>query len=301
MKFKNGLVDFGYWAGWNLFGLFPEVVNRKTFKFIADAVWRLNTIGTQQLALNLSRALNVPADSAPIRELARTNLRNYFRYYGEVFLLPRWSEKKINEKVEIRNLAPVLTQVRNGGIVLALPHCGNWDLAGAWAAKEFGALGTVAERLRPEGVFQKFLKMRQEKGLTVHPLTGAGSPYEFLKDCLNSGMSIALLGDRDISGSGMLVDFFGQKAKLPIGPAMLALDTKKPLFSCATWYEGEKLVIQFDEAIKIPSHPDNSRDLIKVAQQLTKELAQRFESHIKVHPESWHQLQPIWPDLRVKS
>lgn len=300
MKPKELIVNFGYWSAWNVAGKLPDQVIRRLFSLIAIILWRTKSKGVLQLELNLSRALKLDPQSAQIRDLSRKNITNYFRYYAEIFLLPKWNSAQILQKVEVRNTDPVFKSVEKGGVVLVLPHSGNWDLAGAWAAKTFGSLCTVAERLKPEGVYRKFLKMRTEKGLTLLPLAGDGNPYEFLKDHLISGMPIALLGDRDVSGSGMLVDFFGAQAKLPIGPAMLALDTKSPIFTCSTWYENEKLIIEFDDEIVYEFESLSGRQLIKAAQDLTGKVAKRFERHINNHPEAWHQLQPIWSDLKIQ-
>ncbi len=212
-------------------------------------------------------------------------------------MLPRWSDEQLLNRVRAENSEQVLAALKTGGAVLSLPHLANWDWAGAWAARYFGSLCTVAERLRPEGVFQKFLKARESKGITLMPLTGDGGTYEFLREHVNHGRLVALLGDRDVAKSGMGNDFFGHRASLPIGAALLALDTGRPLFTCAPWYDGENLVITFDSEIVFDRNPVQGRDRLRRAQEVTKLIAENFEQHIRRHPENWHQLQPIWPDL----
>jgi KDO2-lipid IV(A) lauroyltransferase len=181
--------------------------------------------------------------------------------------------------------------------VLTLPHLANWDLAGSWAAIYFGSVCSVAERLRPEGVFQKFLAMRTARGMKLMPLTGQGGTYEFLRDHLNQGELVALLGDRDVAKSGMSNEFFGHRATLPIGAALLALDTGRPLFTCAPWYEGDKMVITFDNEIEFDRTPVQGRERLRRAQEVTALICQNFEVHIAAHPNNWHQLQPVWADL----
>lgn len=212
-------------------------------------------------------------------------------------MLPRWSDEQLLGKVRTENSEQVLNALKSGGAILTLPHLANWDWAGAWAARHFGSLCTVAERLRPEGVFQKFLKARESRGLTLMPLTGDGGTYEFLREHVNQGRLVALLGDRDVAKSGMGVEFFGHRTPLPIGAALLALDTGRPLFTCATWYDGEELVITFDSEVVFDRTPVQGRDRLRRAQEITKLVAANFENHIRSHPENWHQLQPVWPDL----
>jgi KDO2-lipid IV(A) lauroyltransferase len=221
------------------------------------------------------------------------------RYYCETFMLPRWTDEQLLDRVRAENSMQVVEALRSGGAVLTLPHLANWDWAGAWAARYFGSLCTVAERLRPEGVFQKFLKARESRGITLMPLTGEGGTYEFLRQHIMQGRLVALLGDRDVAKNGMGNQFFGHRTSLPIGAALLALDTGRPLFTCAPWYDGETLVISFDSEIVFDRTPVEGRERLRRAQEITRQVAANFENHIRSHPENWHQLQPIWPDLVV--
>jgi len=299
MKISSRLIDSGYWFGWNVIWLLPESISRLLFKSIGFFLWFSNAKSVNQLKLNLGRVLNTDPNSRQISRLSRLGLQSYMRYYCETFLLPKWSDAKIAKMVRPVNVAGVESALKQGGVILTLPHSGNWDLAGAWAARYFGSLCTVAERLRPEGVFQKFLKMRTGRGMTLMPLRGEGGTYEFLKDNLVSGKVIALMGDRDVAGNGMSNNFFGHRATLPIGAAALAIDTGLPVFSCATWYDGKYLVIDFDNEVIFDSQPVTGRERLKKAQEVSGLIAQRFEKHILANPQDWHQLQPVWHDLKV--
>jgi KDO2-lipid IV(A) lauroyltransferase len=267
------------------------------FDKAAHFAWRLNIKSIKQLEMNLSRVLDCTISDPRIRALSLQAMQSYMRYYCETFMLPRWTDDQLLDRVQTENSENVLEALKSGGAILTLPHLGNWDWAGAWAARHFGSLCTVAERLRPEGVFQKFLKARESRGITLMALTGDGGTYEFLREHVNQGRLVALLGDRDVAKSGMGNQFFGHRASLPIGAALLALDTGRPLFTCAPWYNGDKLVISFDTEIIFDRSPVQGRDRLRRAQEITKQIAANFERHIRSHPENWHQLQPVWPDL----
>jgi phosphatidylinositol dimannoside acyltransferase len=294
---KARFIDFGYWLGWNALWIMPTRLAYLLFSKAAEFAWRRESKSIKQLELNLSRVLECEVSDPRIRPLSRETMQSYMRYYCETFMLPRWMDEQLLGKVNTEGADQVTQALKSGGVVLALPHLANWDWAGAWAARYFGSLCTVAERLRPEGVFQKFLKARQSRGITLMPLSGDGGTYEFLRDHLNQGRLIALLGDRDVAKSGMSNQFFGHRASLPIGAALLAIDTGRPLFSCAPWYDGEKLVITFDTEIVFDRTPVQGTERVRRAQEVTKLVVTNFEKHIKAHPENWHQLQPIWPDL----
>ena len=270
------------------------------FNKAAELAWRKESKAIKQLELNLSRVLECDVLDPRIRPLSLKTMQSYMRYYCETFMLPRWSDEQLLNLVRTENAEVVRQALKSGGAVLTLPHLGNWDWAGAWAAREFGSLCTVAERLRPEGVFQKFLKARQSRGITLMPLSGDGGTFEFLREHLNQGRVVALLGDRDVAKSGMGNQFFGHRASLPIGAALLALDTGRPLFTCAPWYDGENLVITFDSEVIFDRSPVQGSERLRRAQEVTKQVAANFERHIKAHPENWHQLQPVWSDLVVR-
>lgn len=298
---KSRLVDLGYWLGWNALWIMPTRLAHSLFDAAAHIAWRRKAKSVQQLELNLSRVLDCELDDPRLRPLSLRTMKSYMRYYCETFMLPRWTDEQLLGRVRAENSEPVLAAMKSGGVVLSLPHLANWDWAGAWAASYFGSLCTVAERLRPEGVFQKFLKTRQDRGITLMPLTGDGGTYEFLREHVNQGRLVALLGDRDVAKSGMSNEFFGHRASLPIGAALLALDTGRPLFTCAPWYDGENLVISFDTEVIFDRTPVLGRERLRRAQEITKQIAINFEVHIKSHPDNWHQLQPIWSDLDAKA
>ena len=297
MSLKSRAIDSAFWFGWNALWTLPASVSYRAFDLAGKISWRLQLTGVRQLELNLSRVLGCKVTDPRIRPLSRTAIRSYMRYYCETFLLPRWNDEQLLGKVRTVNSAVVSNALTTGGAVLTLPHSANWDWAGAWAAREFGSLCTVAERLRPEGVFQKFLAMRTARGMSIMPLTGDGGTYEYLRDHVTNGRLVALLGDRDVAKSGMGNQFFGHRASLPIGAALLALDTGRPLITCAAWYDDEDLVIEFDDAIEFDRSPVQGRDRLRRAQEVSALIAANFEKHILTHPGNWHQLQPVWADL----
>ena len=275
----------------------PRPLSVRLFDALARLTWRMRTSGVIQLELNLARALNLPDDSRQIRELSRQGMRSYMRYYCETFLLPRWSQEDILSRVRTENVEVIEDALKDGGAILTLPHSGNWDLAGAWAAMYLGSLCTVAERLRPEGVYRKFVKMRTDRHIQLMPLVGEGGTYEWLRDHVTNGRLVALLGDRDVAKNGMGVQFFGHRAVLPIGAAVLAVDTGRPLITCSSWFDGEQLVITFDQPITIDSSQVTGKERLRKAAQITNGVAKNFEAHITAHPSDWHMLQVVWPDL----
>jgi len=177
--------------------------------------------------------------------------------------------------------------------VVALPHGGNWDAAGAWVAAQGWPITTVAERLKPEGVYERFLAFRRALGMEIIPLTGGErAPLDLLVERLSdgSGTVVPLLADRDLSSRGVEVRFFGGRTRMPAGPALLALRTGAPLYVAHMWYEPDRPVARLDGPIEVPTDgPLDAR-----ARELTQRVADRLAEGIARHPEDWHMLQRVW-------
>jgi KDO2-lipid IV(A) lauroyltransferase len=204
--------------------------------------------------------------------------------------LPDWSKKRILETVTVTNEHLLIDAIAaKTGVIVAVPHAGNWDHAGAYFCAKGIRLVTVAERLKPEKLFLKFLAYRQAMGMEVLPLDGR--VLNTLEERLNEGALVALVSDRDLSRSGIEVEFFGGKARMPAGPALLALRTKAPLITAFVSYTESGVHIEFRN-IMVPSSGDESSKVKEIVQM----TAQYFEDGISESPEDWHMLQRIWID-----
>ena len=128
------------------------------------------------------------------------------------------------------------------GVIFALPHMGNWDQAGAWIIGQgAGSFTTVMERLEPESLYQRFVAFREGLGMEVLPASGGGKPFAILARRLQAGKLVCLPCDRDVTGHGIEVDFFGEKARMAPGPAALAAETGAALMPVVLWFAGRRL------------------------------------------------------------
>jgi KDO2-lipid IV(A) lauroyltransferase len=176
------------------------------------------------------------------------------------------------------------------GAILTLSHSGNWDHAGAWLALRKGGFTTVAERLKPESLYQRFVDYRRSLGMEVLPLTGAGGPFRTLLERARAGGLICLLGDRDLTENGVPVTFFGERTKMPAGPAALAIASGAPLLPATLWFGDRVSWTRIHEEVPVP--PTGTR-AEKVA-AMTQACAEVFEQGISEHPQDWHMMQRMW-------
>lgn len=289
---KDRLVDGAYAAGWAGLRHLPEPVARGLFNVIADVAWRRQGKGVRQLEANLSR-VHPDADGIRLRELSRAGMRSYLRYWMESFRLQTWSLERIAQAMPVKGLEQLNEAMAAGrGAVLALPHMGNWDLAGAWIASAGGyPFTTVAERLKPESLFDRFVAYRESLGMEVLALTGSDvSVVGTLARRLREGKLVCLVGDRDLSAAGVPVDFFGEPTRMPAGPAMLAQRTGAALFPVSLWYDGPLMRAEIHPEIA-PSGVGDGK--VQVA-EMTQAMADVWAEAIREHSADWHMLQKLW-------
>jgi phosphatidylinositol dimannoside acyltransferase len=293
---RQRMVEWGYAAGWQVVQALPAPVAWGLFRAAADRAARRPGSGTQRLAANLRRVVGPDVADEELGSLVRAGLRSYARYWMEAFRLPRYSREQIRRSFRLERAHLLREAVSSGtGCVAALPHAGNWDLAGAWVTGEGMALTTVAERLRPERLYQRFVAYRESLGMEILPTVGGARPtIEVLEDRLGQAHIVALLADRDLSAKGVEVEFFGGQARMPAGPALLVLRTGAPLFVVSLWYEGQLTCGQVDGPLPVPS-PDSGTLSIRV-RALTQTIADHLAEGIAKHPADWHMLQRLWLD-----
>ncbi|BCJ41588.1 phosphatidylinositol mannoside acyltransferase [Actinoplanes ianthinogenes] len=286
---KDQLTTLGFTAGWRLVRALPLPVARALFTRVADRAWRKNGPATQRLRRNYQQVVGPDMPET----LVRDGLRSYARYWMEAFRLPSQTREQnaagfcmLGESYD-----QMKTAVADGnGLVLALPHVANWDAAAAWVVSHDWQMITVAERLKPEAVFQKFLDYRESLGMRVLPLTGGERPpLDVLAEHLERGWVVPLLADRDLSRGGVEVEFFGGRTRMPAGPAILAIRTGAPLYAVDCWYTEDRV-----EAVLRRIVPPTDGPLDERVKRTTQLMADAFAIGIAEHPQDWHMLQKLW-------
>ena len=304
MKLRARIVGAAFGAGWTLVCRLPESWARALFMAGANIAWRRQGRGVQVLEGNLLRVLRTDRADSPdgyavdgkeVRTLSREVLRSYARYYLETFRLQIIPSQRILDGMHVNyeNVDLTLEHMKKGrGVIYALPHMGDFEQAGLWVnLYGAGSLTTVAERLKPESVYERFLEFRRSLGMEVLPTTGGPHPFGVLAQRLRAGKLVCIVADRDLSDTGVEVDFFGEKALLPAGPAALAVQTGAALMPVSCWFVGDTdWAAHVHEEIPVPADGDRKQ---KVA-AMTQQLAAVFEQAIREHPHDWHMLQRVF-------
>lgn len=291
---REGLTYLAFSFGWALLKFIPERIGRGLFTLIAKKIYQANKRSVQQLRANLKQVTSTSGEE--LENIVLNGVIAYFKYWYEAFVITNWSDKKINKYFIMTNkelLDSYLSQERH--IVLALPHMGNWDAAGAWFKANYRPLTTVAEKLKPLKLYEKFIKYRSKLGVEVLPLEVGGDTFNQLLSRIKNGRMIALLADRDLSQSGVKVKFFNLETSMPSGPAGLAWATDGIVIPIEI-YNGRAncLFATTGEALRI----DKALSREAAVADLTQKLASRFEAMISAHPTDWHLMQRVWREVK---
>jgi KDO2-lipid IV(A) lauroyltransferase len=234
---------------------------------------------------------------AELEALVRDGMHSYLRYWCDSFRLPDRSIDDLVHGVRVVGDDPVRAQLASGrSAVMFLGHLGNWDFGGAWSTTQLAPVTTVAERLKPEELFDEFLAFRERLGMRIIPLTGGSDVFRELLGACRDGALVALLADRDLTHNGIEVDFCGQRARMAVGPAALAVNTGAALHPCIVHYEpqpdggGYRSVVTFHDAVSQPTG-GTSREKIQL---MTQACADVLTEAVREHTQDWHMMQRVF-------
>jgi KDO2-lipid IV(A) lauroyltransferase len=288
---RDQLTDTLYGLGWGTVKKLPEPVAVRLGRTIADLAWKQRGKGVRRLESNYARVL---PDASPERlaELSRAGMRSYLRYWMESFRLPAWSAERIKNGFDPKDVHHLTDGIASDrGVILALPHMANWDLAGAWVTTALETpFTTVAERLKPETLYDRFVAYREGLGMEVLPHSG-GSAFGTLARRLRDGGLVCLVAERDLSTSGVEVQFFGEATRMPAGPALLAQQTGALLLPVTLWYDDSPVM---QGRVHPPVEVPETGNRAEKTSVMTQALADAFATGIADHPEDWHMLQRLW-------
>jgi KDO2-lipid IV(A) lauroyltransferase len=294
-RVRGAAVSGAYRAGWAVTRWVPERVAYAAFQLAADLLWLRRGAVARRYERNIAPVLGPAATEDDLRRVSRAGLRSYLRYWCVAFRLSTIDREEVVRRTRVEHAERLLDPLRAGrGLIAALPHLANWDHAGAWACAMGLRVTAVAERLRPESLFDRFVAYRESLGMEIIALAGAADPFPTLAERVRGGGLVTLVADRDMTARGIEVTLCGARTRMPAGPAALALRTGCDLVPVTLWYDGPHLALRVHESI---GRPDglHGRDAVAA---MTQSLADVFSAALREHPEDWHMLQRFWLDDR---
>jgi phosphatidylinositol dimannoside acyltransferase len=303
-RLAERVADAEYAAAWRLVRGLPAGAAFGAFRIGADLATRQGGAGVRQLRANLARV--VPsASAAQLDVLVRDGMRSYARYWCETFRLPTLDLAEVHARVDpfLTGRGPFLEALEAGrGVVFAVPHSGNWDVAGVWLVETLRRLGrppeftTVAQRLRPESLYRRFVAYRELLGFEVVAAEDGSAAHRALIRRLRAGGIVCLVADRDITGTGVEVQFLGEPARFPAGPARLAALTGALLMPAYPHFTPDGWQIPIAEPVTVGDgvRLRTGEARTGAVAEATQAIADEFGRLIARAPADWHALQPIW-------
>ena len=279
-------------VAWRIGRLLPTWLVNALLNVLCPFLVKRGSVNTTLLHRHLT-AVHPELNSAQMTAMVLDNVRSYGRYWAEVFELSTERRELLLERVIVHNHKRLADAHERGkGVVVALPHVGNWDLAGAWVAQYF-PVTTVAEKVEPTALFTLFTKLRKSLGMSVVPLDSGMAALSMLRTALESGGLVCLVADRVVSGSvGIDVELVGARSVIPAGPATLAYQTGAALIPVSLYYRGRAMHVDFQEEVTVQCDAPRRAEV----QRATQSLADSFTAIIKEHAVDWRALQPIFTD-----
>lgn len=277
---------------WRIAPRLPIGLVRGLSDVAADLTWAVHGRSVRLMGANHARILGRRPRS---REL-RAAVRSHFRTYAEQFCLGGMSSGFLDASVRFDRFEELRGMTRDGPVVLALTHSGNWDLAGAWATRRGMGVLTVAERLDPPELFDAFLAFREGMGMEIIGAGRGESVFGRLVDAARDrSFLVPLLADRDITGSGIEVDLCGHTALVAAGPAALAERLGRPLVAGAIRYERVPEVgwgISVD--VVGPVEPPGATATRTGVETHTQAWVDAVSPLLRRHVVDWHMMQPVF-------
>lgn len=258
---------------------------------VAAGSVRLSSEQRSMAERNMRRVLGEDAAPELVDRAVREVFDSYGRYWVDTLRLPNLSDRRIADGFTHDGLEHLEAAMdRDVGPILALPHVGGWEWAARWLVAVRGwEVTAVAESLEPPELFEWFLDLREQMGVHIVPL-GASAGSE-VSAALAAGRITCLLSDRDLTGTGIPVEFFGESTRLPGGPALMALRSGAALLPTAVYFEGDRCHAVVEPPLETERRGTIRSDVARV----TQDLAHAMERQIRRAPEQWHLLQPNWP------
>jgi KDO2-lipid IV(A) lauroyltransferase len=286
---KELLAYLGLRAGVGVIGALPGPMIRSLGRGFGTVWGAVDRTRRSMARRHMSRVLG---DGADVETASAEMMRAYGRYYAEAI----WARAKRVEgmlaETEVVGLQRLLDARDAGtGMIVALPHMGNWEAAAPVAVSEGVPIVAVAEVLPNRRITDWFTEMRAEFGIEIVLATGRVEVMRQLEQAIADNKAVALLSDRDLKGKGVAVEFFGETTTLPPGPATLAVRTGAPLFPVGCYFRDGGYRVVVHEALPVPEEGNRTEKVAAMTQTLAKEL----EEIISEAPQQWHLVVPNWP------
>lgn len=258
--------------------------------FISDLHYIFANKDRQEVRENL-KVIFPEKTEREIRIIRKQMSRNFAKYLVDFFRFAKLNKEYVAKHIKIENSHYFDQALKYGkGVIVLTAHLGNWELGGVVMTLSGYPLWAVALEHRYKKVDNFFNFQRESKGLHVIPLKRA---VRQCLDVLRDNKMVALVGDRDFTGKGVPVKFFGKTAFIPDGPAAFSLRTGAsivPGFMLRN--PDDTFTLKIEEPLKFNGSKDKKADLMKLIMQYNAIM----EKYIRQYPDQWYMFRRFWAE-----
>lgn len=266
----------------------PLKISYRIATFCSDLHYLVANKDRKYVKENL-KAIFPEKSSREIRRIRIRMARNFAKYLVDFFRFEKFDISYIKKNIRIENINYFDEAIsKNKGVIVLTAHLGNWELGGVVVALLGYPFWVVALPHKEKKVNDFFNFQRESKGIKVIPL---GRAVRKSLDILKNNGLLALVGDRDFTGKGLIMDFFDKPAILPEGPAALSLKTGAsivPGFMLRN--PDDTFTLRIEKPIEFSSTGKKDEDM----KQLMKKYVKIFEQYIRRYPDQWYMFRRFW-------
>lgn len=259
------------------------------FARIGDLFYWVDADGRRAVQDNLRHVLGPGVSNRVLQKKTRATYHMQAYNYFDMFRVSAMSAEEIDARVSIEGWEHMEAAIaQSKGVILTSAHFGNIDVLLQIVGLRGLKATLIMEHLKPERLFQYVANIRGRHGIRIIPVD---APLKPLFRALRAGELVILVLDRDVTHSGIHIEFFGEPAKLPDGYARLARRTDAPVVSAfGLRLPDHRLLAHIEPPLDIPQTGDRASDV----RTIMRRVLTIAEQHIARHPEQWTAFHPIW-------
>jgi KDO2-lipid IV(A) lauroyltransferase len=257
----------------------------------ARFAWLFSPLARPRLDYNLRVACpELRKNERELRQISWLNFRNHAKAYADLMMLPRANVESMRPLLNVKGMEYLEEARALGKGVLAVScHMGSYEVVSAIWSATLAPVSFFAEELEPRALFEWYRDTRARLGISVLTLD-VGGIRKVLQALRDEEMVITAI-DRDITGTGHVMPFFGRPAPIPLGPAAIARRLGTPLLPvCVTRQPDDSYLAEATPLVTVEETDDPKADQIRATEQVLR----RIETFIQAHPEQWHVPHRIW-------
>lgn len=219
----------------------------------------------------------------PVNEIVRRAFLHFSLVTYELLRFPVLNSSLLEQRVILQGRDVIDRELQKGrGVILVLPHIGNWEILGAAIVQAGYPLNSFYLAQKEDEIGGLLDHFRTYSGIILHDRDRGG--IKALR-ALKNGEILGMIGDQDGSRNGVYMNFLGHWVSMPAGPANWSLKTGASVLPLYSLRQGFSPV--FTAAFLPPVEEDLAESYNQRVIARTVAVARWMEELILQHPDQY--------------